>query len=635
MSVKDLDILKTLLLTEEETETLPQGFEEDPMGFILKKYPGLNTVMEYMMTPDFKEYVDAIFIVAPKPTTFKILLHNGQFFFLQFMGKAYQATVQGKNYYLMSIGEKERCMLAIARLLRYGNPLKTKGPEGAEQGTRPEGEEGGGGETAPAETPETGGEEETPVTESMILENILKKSLAEAKQNLVKFIKSGLDAKNLAGGKSSKHGSHLRYQIGTEEETTKLLQDILNTIPGENFYEIEVIPADDFSKGAKSGTYNTHKITITKDNESFKKGEEVFVVNQKTSKITITPKSLTPTKLGLTGTIYKDHSSLKNDLVSKVKNIKDKSTSQLLVSLTNMVDDKIPSEFNEVSEIKDYQKTVNIDSNVEALMKGFSEQDLNIIGKDYGEELGALAMLKSVKNTDQGLQFPKGNNPLVDFYLDGYKISSKYKGGAAATLTQIVKNLDQKQLTSPEEQALFAILQNVAEKGVSEGYISAAIELKSPAIAKLANIIGVKPEEVTSQSIQDYIEKLKKKKTSDFNSLFIKTFDPVYKEMNRYPKDKKVNWEKIEPGKEYGAIIGPISYHVADLMNAQAKYASALSKILSKIDIKQLYMDIQLNKKILTFKLKAFSDPNAKFKFSVGSQSTYNPENSRLGFELQ
>lgn len=189
MPVKDVDILKTLLLTEEETETLPQGFEDDPMGFILKKYQGLNTVMEYMMTESFREYVDAIFIVAPKPTTFKVLLHNGQFFFLQFMGKAYQATVQGKNYYLMSIGEKERCMLAIARLLRYGNPLKTKGPEGAEQGTRPEGETGGeGGETGgeggaevPEATPsEEGGEEggET-LEEAKILESILKKSLFE------------------------------------------------------------------------------------------------------------------------------------------------------------------------------------------------------------------------------------------------------------------------------------------------------------------------------------------------------------------------------------------------------------------------------------------------------------------------
>ena len=437
MQVKDTDILKKLLLQEEpEAEVLPQGFEDDPMGFILKKYPGLNTVMEYMMTKDFREFVDAIFIVAPKPTTFKVLLHNGQYFFLQFMGKAYQATVLGKNYYLMSIGEKERCMLAIARLLRYGPPLKTKGPESGEEGTRPEGDTGGGGETGGETSTETGGEtggEEGGETleERKILAEILKKSLFENKNALVNTVKKGFDDRNLAGGKDYGHGLHLRYQIGTSQETVDTIKKILDDIPGEDYYEIDVVEPDDFSKGAKSGTYQTYKVTITKDNEQFKKGDQVFVVNQKTSKITITPKSLSPSKLGLTGKTYNNHSDLKSDLISKVQNIKDKPTADLLVSLTEMVDSGIPQEFKQVSEIKDYEKTVSIDPKVESLMRGFSEQDLNIIGKDYGEELGALAMLKSVENIEKGLQFPKGNNPLVDFTLDGYSVSSKYKGGAS------------------------------------------------------------------------------------------------------------------------------------------------------------------------------------------------------------
>jgi hypothetical protein len=155
---------------EPETST----FEDDPMQFILKKYAGLKNTLEYLMTPSFEEYITGIYVVAPKPTTFKVVLHNGQFFFLQFMGKAYEATVEGKKYYLMSIGEKERCMVAISRLLRFGNPLKTKGPDGAEQGTRDaEGPSEEAGPTPPAETsaPEAGGEE---LTEARILENIIR-----------------------------------------------------------------------------------------------------------------------------------------------------------------------------------------------------------------------------------------------------------------------------------------------------------------------------------------------------------------------------------------------------------------------------------------------------------------------------
>jgi hypothetical protein len=176
MPVSNQDILKTILLQElDRMEPEQSTFEDDPMQFILKKYVGLKNTLEYLMTPSFEEYITGIYVVAPKPTTFKVVLHNGQFFFLQFMGKAYEATVEGKKYYLMSIGEKERCMVAISRLLRFGNPLKTKGPDGAEQATRDsEGPAEEAGPTPPAETSaEEGGGEE--LTESKILENILRK----------------------------------------------------------------------------------------------------------------------------------------------------------------------------------------------------------------------------------------------------------------------------------------------------------------------------------------------------------------------------------------------------------------------------------------------------------------------------
>lgn len=174
MPVSNHDILKSILLQElDRMEPETSTFEDDPMQFILNKYAGLKTTLEYLMTPSFEEYITGIYVVAPKPTTFKVILHNNEYFFLQFMGKAYEATVLGKKYYLMSIGEKERCMVAISRLLRNGNPLKTKGPEGAEQATRDaEGPDAEAGPTPPSEpTAEEGGEE---LTETRILESILR-----------------------------------------------------------------------------------------------------------------------------------------------------------------------------------------------------------------------------------------------------------------------------------------------------------------------------------------------------------------------------------------------------------------------------------------------------------------------------
>ena len=184
---KNLEILKRLIIeaeaeeveTEEETEEVvkPGSFEENPMEFILKKYHTLNELLIELMTESFAEYIDGIFIMAPKPTTFKVLLHNGQVFFLSFLDPSYEATIEGKRYYLLGIGEKERCMVAISRLLRYGSPLKTKGPEGAEQGTSEEDISASVDTTASEEpTPEEGGET---LTESI---KILTRLLIEAKE---------------------------------------------------------------------------------------------------------------------------------------------------------------------------------------------------------------------------------------------------------------------------------------------------------------------------------------------------------------------------------------------------------------------------------------------------------------------
>jgi hypothetical protein len=127
------DILKTIL---KEAETNP-AFDADPMNYILRKYKRLNANLEKLMGENFEEYLAGIFIMSGKPTTFKVLLKNGQYFFMTFMGKAYEATVLGKRYYLMNIGEIQRATVAISRLQRLGAKPNAEGP-GEESGSRSE-----------------------------------------------------------------------------------------------------------------------------------------------------------------------------------------------------------------------------------------------------------------------------------------------------------------------------------------------------------------------------------------------------------------------------------------------------------------------------------------------------------------
>ena len=116
-------------LLEQEVEDFVQtqaekivSFEDDPMAYILQKYPSLKATLEDLMTSNFEDYITGIYVMAPKPTTFKVLLHNGQHFFLIYARDSYIAKIAGKKYYLLNIGEQEYAIKSIADLLTMGMP---------------------------------------------------------------------------------------------------------------------------------------------------------------------------------------------------------------------------------------------------------------------------------------------------------------------------------------------------------------------------------------------------------------------------------------------------------------------------------------------------------------------------------
>jgi len=137
--MKKIKIIKSRPLKEEEevvdqqpdatTETKPEiTFESNPLEFMLMKYPSLKETLVELLTEDFRDYLTGIYIMAPKPTVFKIVLHNNQYFYLTWMGKNYEAKVSGKKYYLSSIGDLERATIGIAELLMMGTPPQAAGP---------------------------------------------------------------------------------------------------------------------------------------------------------------------------------------------------------------------------------------------------------------------------------------------------------------------------------------------------------------------------------------------------------------------------------------------------------------------------------------------------------------------------
>lgn len=142
--------------------------------YLVYRFPGLKKVMENIMSPAFGRYVNGIDIVAPKPTTFRVALVNGQDFTIKYLGKdKFNVKVAGKQYHPENLGEAERCSQAVSDLLELnyapaeGKEQASAAPEaGAPPAETPPAEPTGPGaaelgpelaaaeETPPAETPE-------------------------------------------------------------------------------------------------------------------------------------------------------------------------------------------------------------------------------------------------------------------------------------------------------------------------------------------------------------------------------------------------------------------------------------------------------------------------------------------------
>lgn len=118
--------------------------------YLVYRFPGLKKIMEELMSPSFGRYVSNINVIAPKPTTFKVLLINGQDFNIKYIGKGkFNVKVAGKQYNPSSLGEAERCAQAIADLLEL-NYAPAEGKEQTNLGSNPK-PNTGGGESIPNE----------------------------------------------------------------------------------------------------------------------------------------------------------------------------------------------------------------------------------------------------------------------------------------------------------------------------------------------------------------------------------------------------------------------------------------------------------------------------------------------------
>lgn len=98
----------------------------------LGKFPTLKRTLVDLLTTEYDQFVNDVKWVAPKPSTFEIILQNGESFFLKWSGKNFIIQVAGKSYNLGLVSEYQQALNRVNELLKTG-PVKTSADMEAEE----------------------------------------------------------------------------------------------------------------------------------------------------------------------------------------------------------------------------------------------------------------------------------------------------------------------------------------------------------------------------------------------------------------------------------------------------------------------------------------------------------------------
>ena len=142
------------VLSEQELKTASQE--------ILGKFPTLKRQLVALLSEEFEEFIDEVKWIAPKPSTFQVVLQNGKKFFLKWNGAGFEAQIAGKQYALNYVSEFQQALDKLNELLKSG-PLKSLADMDAEAEAEAGDDEFGGGDFGGGDDDfggEEGGEED-------------------------------------------------------------------------------------------------------------------------------------------------------------------------------------------------------------------------------------------------------------------------------------------------------------------------------------------------------------------------------------------------------------------------------------------------------------------------------------------
>lgn len=278
--------------------------------------------------------------------------------------------------------------------------------------------------------------------------------------------------------------------------------------------------------------------------------------------------------------------------------------------------------------------------------KPLTEQEYNIIMKDFGEISGAAYVLKTNSNY-KSVRFPTGNERLVDYYVntkDGLevKFSAKANAGSKPSIVSLIPMIEDmmKSYKAGDKKYKAAKALHILGKEQSGalylGPLQAAEYLKLPGYIELISLLKDKKLDTGYTA---GIPTQKQLETAVINAGGYENFRSITKdfyEASGYDKTLSVDKTKQILGKEYkkvkyGLLHYPITSEIIKWLNDDSNMAKdILNKAANTLTISQIYLKTRSDK--LYYDIKLFSD--ASFEFQSPSSTPY-PTNNRVGFIMK
>jgi len=529
----------------------------------------------------------------------------------------------------------------------------------------------------------------------------IEESLLEAKEfslnkrsDLVKKLYTQFmnkeDKSSVYAGNPKKSIELLRANFGPNDVAGPRITDFLRRILGfrSNLgkFDLEVIDAksgyDEHFGGQVSSDYTTYKYTLKRGTLTVPKigttwdvgGEDprsyiFFVTNRfKIDKETgeesvIGKKELTPEQAGLSKTFNQaenNHCMSPQLLFSGVETWVNSSRYPqpykdfLIGSARGIMQSKPPSSFADLEKYaKSGQDIVYVLNDI-----GWDDIDatsLANIANDYGEILGGFMMFNILKRWGSGLAYPgKSNEALVDFYFDGYGVSSKAKSGGTPSGEAIMGKINQLYLDGEltnEPAAIQSFLDNVIDPWYSpgkhlsplnrSGIWNSVIALSNVNIASVGGYKYLLDQSqlnsgtITRESLLEWGDELAAQGKEKFVS-FLKEYGKLAGfAFKTSPEDYYEDYvTRLNDPDRIGIFFYPLMVQISAYL--EANYSNALTTLGQKVaDQKQVHLYVKADKTkdkgAFRFNTVAFKQAFYHFK---AKGSVTKPWNGMIGIKI-